>query len=134
MGFSFGGFSRCGAQAFEHTGFSSYSTWALYLRFPGSMSTGSTVEVHGLRNSVACGIFQDQGSNPRLLHWQVDSLPLSHQGSPQAHYISCALYYYDISLTSDHQALDPSKWDPCYRRYFVSEMGTSGCIILFTFL
>ena len=24
----------------------------------------------------------DQGSNPRLLHWQVDSLPLTHQGSP----------------------------------------------------
>ena len=27
-------------------------------------------------------IFLTQGSNPRLLHWQVDSLPLSHQGSP----------------------------------------------------
>ena len=26
-------------------------------------------------------IFPTQGSNPRLLHWQVDSLPLSHQGS-----------------------------------------------------
>ena len=31
---------------------------------------------------VARGIFLDQGSNPCLLHWQVDSLPLSHQGSP----------------------------------------------------
>ena len=28
------------------------------------------------------GIFLTQGSNPRLLHWQADSLPLSHQGSP----------------------------------------------------
>ena len=28
------------------------------------------------------GIFPGQGSNPCLLHWQVDSLPLSHQGSP----------------------------------------------------
>ena len=28
------------------------------------------------------GIFPTQGSNPSLLHWQVDSLPLSHQGSP----------------------------------------------------
>ena len=27
------------------------------------------------------GIFQTQGLNPRLLHWQTDSLPLSHQGS-----------------------------------------------------
>ena len=24
------------------------------------------------------GIFPNQGSNPHLLHWQVDSLPLSH--------------------------------------------------------
>ena len=28
------------------------------------------------------GIFLVQGSNPCLLHWQMDSLPLSHQGSP----------------------------------------------------
>ena len=28
------------------------------------------------------GIFLDQGSNLCLWHWQVDSLPLSHQGSP----------------------------------------------------
>ena len=27
------------------------------------------------------GIFLAQGSNLRLLHWQADSLPLSHQGS-----------------------------------------------------
>ena len=27
------------------------------------------------------GIFPDQGLNPCLLHWQVDSLPLSHQES-----------------------------------------------------
>ena len=36
---------------------------------------------HGLRASVACGIYPDQGLNLCLLHWQVDSLPLSHQGS-----------------------------------------------------
>ena len=28
-------------------------------------------------------IFLTQGSNPHPLHWQMDSLPLSHQGSPQ---------------------------------------------------
>ena len=27
-------------------------------------------------------IFLTQGSNPHLLHWQADSLPLSHLGSP----------------------------------------------------
>ena len=28
------------------------------------------------------GIFLTQGMKLHLLHWQVDSLPLSHQGSP----------------------------------------------------
>ena len=40
------------------------------------------VVAHGLSCSTACGIFLDQGSNPRPLHWQADSQPLRHQGSP----------------------------------------------------
>ena len=43
-------------------------------------STGSVAAAHGLSCSQACGIFLDQGSNLCLLHWQVDSLPLIHQG------------------------------------------------------
>ena len=31
---------------------------------------------------MACGIFLDRGLSPCLLHWQMDSLPVSHQGSP----------------------------------------------------
>ena len=46
-----------------------------------ALHTGSTV-VHGLSCSKACGIFPDQGADSCLLHWQVDSLPLSHQGGP----------------------------------------------------
>ena len=38
--------------------------------------------MHLLSCSAACGILPDQGSNPCLLHWQADSLPLSHEGSP----------------------------------------------------
>ena len=39
----------------------------------------------GKNTGVGChfllqGIFPTQGSNPSLLHWQVGSLPLSHQG------------------------------------------------------
>ena len=34
--------------------------------------------------SFSRGIFPTQGPNPCLLHWQVDSLPLSHQGSPKS--------------------------------------------------
>ena len=46
--------------------------------------------VHGIfpdkNTGVGCHlllqeIFLTQGSNLRLLHWQVDSFPLSHQGS-----------------------------------------------------
>ena len=41
----------------------------------------------GLSCSTACGIFLDQGSNMRPLHWQVDPILLSHLGSPK-HFIS----------------------------------------------
>ena len=49
---------------------------------PGLQSTGSVVEVYELSCSATSGVFLDLGSNPCLLHWQADSLPLSHQGSP----------------------------------------------------
>ena len=54
---------------------------ALAVAAPGLQSIGSIVEVHGLSCPVAYGIFPDQGSNLCLLHWQADSLPLSHQVS-----------------------------------------------------
>ena len=38
--------------------------------------------LHGLSGPTACGIFLGHGSNQCVLHWQVDSSPLSHQGSP----------------------------------------------------
>ena len=38
-------------------------------------------------HSLLQGIFLTQGSNPVLLYWQADSLPLSHQGSPLTLYI-----------------------------------------------
>ena len=46
-------------------------------------SSGSVVVAQGRNCSTAFGIFPDQGSNLHLLHWQVDLLPLSNQGSPQ---------------------------------------------------
>ena len=45
----------------------------------GLQSTGSVFVVYGHSCSKARGIFQDRGSNLCPLHWQVDSLPLSHQ-------------------------------------------------------
>ena len=54
----------------------------LLLRSTGSRRAGSAVVAHGPSRSAACGTFPDQGSNPRPLHWQADSQPLHHQGSP----------------------------------------------------
>ena len=54
----------------------------LLLRSTGSRRTGSVIVAHGPCCSAACGTFPDQGSNPCLLHWQADSQPLHHQGSP----------------------------------------------------
>ena len=44
--------------------------------------------------------------------FSMDGLGVGHLGMTQAHYIYCALYYYDISSTSDHPALDPRDWGP----------------------
>ena len=55
--------------------------WASVAAVPGHWSSGSVV-VHGLSCHMACGIFPDQGLSLCLLHLQVDSLPLNHQGSP----------------------------------------------------
>ena len=54
----------------------------LLLRSPGSRCAGSVIVAHGPSCSAACGIFPDRGSNPCPLHWQADSQPLRHQGSP----------------------------------------------------
>ena len=55
----------------------------LLLRSTGSRRAGSVVVAHGPSRSAACGILPDQGSNPCPLHWQADSQPLRHQGSPE---------------------------------------------------
>ena len=44
---------------------------------------GSVIVAHGPSCSAACGIFPDQGLNLCPLHWQADSQPLRHHGSPK---------------------------------------------------
>ena len=63
-----------GVRASHYRGLSLWST--------GSRCAGSVVVAHRPSCSAACGIFPDQGSNPCPLHWQADSQPLRHQGSP----------------------------------------------------
>ena len=59
----------------------------LLLWSTGSRRAGSATVAHGPSCSAACGIFPDQGSNPCPLHWQADSQPLRHQGSPLNFYL-----------------------------------------------
>ena len=68
-------------------------SWPLSLRSTGSRRAGSVGVAHGLSCSAACGIFPDQGSNPCALHWQADSQPLRHQGSPQWLIFDCQTYF-----------------------------------------
>ena len=42
------------------------------------------------------GIVLTQGSNPCLLHWQEDSLPLSSQGSQVFSFTSFRFYYVEF--------------------------------------
>ena len=65
---------------------------------------GSVVVAHGLSCSAACGIFPDQGSNPCPLHWQVDSQPLRHQGSPPI--IIIIIFFNDTATTEIYTGED----------------------------
>ena len=61
--------------------------------------------VDGPSRSAACGIFRDQGLNPCPLHWQADSQPLRHQGSPRIF-----IFHLFLSLQiSNNSALPPSQ-------------------------
>ena len=60
----------------------------LLLQSTGFRRAGSVVVAHGPSRSAACGIFPDQGLNPCPLHWQADSQPLCHQGSPRFNFDS----------------------------------------------
>ena len=70
----------------------------LLLRGTGSRRAGSVTVAHRPNCSAACGIFPDQGLNPCPLHWQADSQPLRHQGSPLKHLYTTVVYAVDISL------------------------------------
>ena len=77
-----GGFAYYTAWALRcaRAGFGSCGTWVQRLQFLGS--TIGAVDVVLWRNfSAVHGILPNQRSNPCLPRWQVDSLPLSHQGS-----------------------------------------------------
>ena len=66
---------------FRSTQPQSYDFYRLQLEKKGRAITVA-VDSTECCHSLLQGISLTQGSNPRLLHWHVDSLPRSHQGSP----------------------------------------------------
>ena len=84
-----GFFSGCGARASHRRGFSCCEAQALQgerasgvtVRGPRSCSSWTLEYRLSSRGAWAYWIFPDQRSDSCLLHWQVDSFPLNHQGS-----------------------------------------------------
>ena len=68
-----------------------WSTECRVLPAPGLQNAGSVVVAPGLTCCAAWGVFPHQGMSPCLLHMQVDSLPLNHQGSPR-HISKCGIH------------------------------------------
>ena len=85
-GFSLRWLSCCRARAL--------GVWASVVVAHGLQSAGLVVVAHRPSCSAACGILPDQGLNLCLLHWQVDSQPLHHQGSPLACKFQNQLVYF----------------------------------------
>ena len=57
------------------------------------------------------GTFPTQVLNPCLLHWQADSLPLSHQGRLLKHLISPQKWFMNVSLCCKEQLKGKSTLD-----------------------
>ena len=77
-----------------------WSMWAHGLRSCSSQALEPRLSsvACGLSCSTWCGIFLGQGSNLCPLHWQVNSLPLSHQGSPNVSYFEHTLHSFTVLL------------------------------------
>ena len=68
------------------------------LRSTGSRRAGSVIVAQGPSCSAAREIFPDQGSNPCPLHWQADSQPLHHQGSPAGFFLFFCFLFINVFI------------------------------------
>ena len=111
----------------------------LLLRSTGSRRTGSVTVAHGPSCSAACGILPDQGSNPRPPHWQADSQPLRHQGSPSLYFfINSARFGFSLFFFSPQflrmEVIDPRAcycWI-VYSFFFLAALGLCCCTQAFS--
>ena len=96
----------------------------LLLQSTGSRRVGSVIVAHGPSCSVACGILPDQGSNPCPLHWQADSQPLRHQGSPEF-----LFYKYCSSVRLSPSSYITKLFKPKCRNFNLSYVSECLCLI-----
>ena len=92
----------------------------LVLRSTGSRRAGSVVVAHGPSCSMACGIFLDQGSNPCPLHWQANSQPLCHQGSPYLFIFWWTLSFRILAIVNNaamNMGMQISLWDTDFNSF-----------------
>ena len=72
---------------------------------------------HWLSCPATCGIFPDQGSDPPPLHWQADSQPLGHQGSPELPLL-LLFFLYILKIYLAVSGLSSSMQDLCLFVFF----------------
>ena len=94
----------------------------LLLQNTGSRRAGSVIVAPGPSRSAACGILADQGSNPCPLHWQADSQPLRHRGSPCLPPLDDLCWH--LHQTWTHQCLDPPHGPPQEKALLTNSAGS----------
>ena len=91
----------------------------LLLQSTSSRRAGSVAVAHGPSCSAARGIFPDQGSNPCPMHWQADSQPLRHQGSPGHIFLFLLGKYLGMGLLGhrENRSLICKKLSQCFPKW-----------------
>ena len=75
-----------------------------------SLSFGALALEHtGFSCTAPCGIVPDQGLNPCPLHWEVNSRPLDHQGSPEAKVLNVHLFQSTEVINGGDRMLDVAR-------------------------
>ena len=106
----------CSVRASHCSGFS-VTEHGLRGMQPSAVAAGGLSSCgNGLSCSVVCGIFPYQAPNPRLLHWQADSLPRATREAPLVtilHSFLCLTCLQHVSVRSNSIATS-GQWLLCW--------------------
>ena len=96
------------------------------------LEEGSVVVVYWLCFTTY-GIFPDQGVNPCLLYWQMDSYPLDHQTSPNMNLLSWTVsmptLYFVYLYFPGHKQTCPLVWkETCDHGWLQSNTLENSCL------